>query len=94
VRITDYRRNEVSLDVDTDRNSIVVLHDIYYPGWEVTIDGKPGRIFRTNLLFRGVEVPAGHHQVEFRFRPLSVANLVSAASGLIGDGREQETLTR
>ena len=95
VKITGYRRNEVSLEVDTDRNSIVVLHDIFYPGWEVTVDGKPARVLRTNLLFRGVEVPAGHHRVEFHFRPLSVANLVSAASGLIAneDG-EAETLTR
>ena len=95
VKIVGYRRNDVALEVDTDRNSVLVLHDIHYPGWEVTVDGKPARMLRANLLFRGVEVPAGHHRVEFHFRPLSVANLVSAASGLIdrGDG-ETETLTR
>ena len=95
VRITGYRRNEVSLEVDTDRNSVVILHDIYYPGWEVTVDGKPATMLRANLLFRGVEVPPGHHRIEFRFRPLSVANLVSAASGLIeSEDGEAETLTR
>jgi hypothetical protein len=95
VKIASYGRNEVSLEVDTDRNSVVVLHDIYYPGWEVTVDGKPGRVLRTNLLFRGVEVPAGRHRVEFHFRPLSVANLISAASGLVGSEEGgAETLTR
>ena len=95
VTITGYRRNEVSLAVDTDRSSVVVLHDIYYPGWEVTVDGRPEKIFRANLLFRGVEVPAGRHVVEFRFRPLSARNLVAAASGLIGhDDGEAETIAR
>jgi hypothetical protein len=92
VNITSYRRNAVALEVDTDRSSVVVLHDIYYPGWEATVDGRPQPILRTNLLFRGVEVPAGRHVIEFHFRPLSVGNLLAAASELIeGDGA---TVTR
>ena len=89
VAIRDYRRNAVTLDVDTDRASVVVLHDLYYPGWEVYVDGKVRPLLRTNLLFRGVEVPAGQHTVEFRFRPLSVDNLVAAATELMSrDGDE------
>ncbi len=86
VTISEYRRNSVALDVDTDRNGVVVLHDIYYPGWEATVDGKPARILKANLLFRGVEVGPGRHRVEFRFRPLSASNLYAAASGLAGHG--------
>ncbi|WP_375459760.1 YfhO family protein [uncultured Enterovirga sp.] len=84
VTIRDYRRNAVSLEVDSDRNAVVVLHDIYYPGWEATVDGKPARILRTNLLFRGVEVGPGRHVVELRFRPLSARNLLAAATGIVG----------
>jgi hypothetical protein len=83
VAITSYGRNDVGLQVETDRASVVVLHDIYYPGWVATVDGRPQRILRTNLLFRGVEVPAGKHVVEFHFRPLSAGNLMAAATGLI-----------
>ena len=83
VTIGAYRRNEVALSVDTDRNAVVILHDIYYPGWEVTVDGRRRDVLRTNLLFRGVEVGPGHHDVVFRFRPLSVHNLVAAATGVI-----------
>ena len=84
VTIRDYRRNAVSIDVDTDRDGVVVLHDIYYPGWEASVDGKPARILRTNLLFRGVEVGAGRHRVEFVYRPLSGSNLMAAARHLAG----------
>jgi hypothetical protein len=91
VAIRVYRRNAVTLDVDTDRPSVVVLHDIYYPGWEAYVDGKIQPILRTNLLFRGVEVSAGQHTVEFRFRPLSVDNLMAAATELMTrDGGERD----
>ncbi len=86
VTLREYGRNAVLLDVDTDRNSVVILHDIYYPGWEATVDGKPAQILRANLLFRGVEVGPGQHRVEFRFRPLSSGNLMAAARGLIAPG--------
>ena len=90
-----YGRNDVSLAVETDRNSVLVLHDIYYPGWEAYVDGERRPILRANLLFRGVEVPPGRHRVEFRFRPLSVDNLVAAATDLMSsDEAAAETVTR
>jgi uncharacterized membrane protein YfhO len=82
------------LEVNTDRKSVVVLHDIYYPGWEATVDGKPEPILRTNVLFRGVEVPAGHHVVEFNFRPLSLGNLMAAATDLFDGDDEDKMVTR
>ncbi|HEX8664047.1 MAG TPA: YfhO family protein [Beijerinckiaceae bacterium] len=89
VKITAYGRNEVTLSVETDRNSVVVLHDIFYPGWEATVDGERRPILRTNLLFRGVEVGPGRHTVTFRFRPLSMDNLVAAASELVSRGEDE-----
>ncbi|RVU21841.1 YfhO family protein [Methylobacterium oryzihabitans] len=81
--ILAYRRNVVTLEVESDRDGVLVLHDLYYPGWEARVDGVKRPILRTNLLFRGVEVPAGRHVVEFRFRPLSVDNLMAAAGELL-----------
>ncbi|MDJ1159379.1 YfhO family protein [Chelatococcus sp. SYSU_G07232] len=97
VRIRGYRRNAVVIDVETDRRAMLVLHDIYYPGWEAVVDGESRPIRRVNLLFRGVEVPPGRHRVHFTFRPLSVNNLVAAMSDLIAreeNGVALQTRTR
>jgi hypothetical protein len=82
-RIVSYQRNAVEIDVDSPQGGILVLHDLYYPGWEVTVDGERRPMLRANVLFRGVEVPAGRHKVAFEFRPLSLDNLVAAASDLV-----------
>jgi hypothetical protein len=90
-RVTRYERNAVALDVETNHAGLLVLHDIYYPGWVAIVDGEARPILRANLLFRGVEVGPGRHRVEFRFRPLSVDNLVAAATELVekDDGTER-----
>ncbi|MGO4523606.1 hypothetical protein AB4097_01945 [Microvirga sp. 2MCAF35] len=82
-RIISYMRNSVALDVESSDNGILVLHDINYPGWEAWVDGERRPILRANLLFRGVEVGPGRHRVEFHFRPMSLENLVAAASDLV-----------
>ena len=82
-RIVAYHRNAVSIEVESSSAGVLVLHDVYYPGWEVTVDGQRQPLLRANLLFRGVEVPAGKHRVEFEFRPISLDNLVAAATELV-----------
>ena len=57
------------------------------------MDGKRRPILRANLLFRGVEVGPGRHTVEFRFRPLSMDNLVAAATDLVSRDREDASET-
>jgi hypothetical protein len=89
VRLTKYEDNSVELDVDTDVAGVVVLHDIFYPGWRVRVDGQEKPVLRANILFRGVEVPAGHHKIRFSFEPFSLANLAAAGAGLLQEHAEE-----
>ena len=57
---------------------MLALHDIYYPGWIAEIDGARAPILRADILFRGLEVPAGDHNVVFRYAPFSLRNLGDA----------------
>lgn len=75
----------VRLEVDTPRPSLLVLRDTWYPGWTASVDGAATPIFRADLLFRAIEVPAGKHVIEFHYRSralesgalLSIAALVA-----------------
>ena len=81
VSILAYHDNEVTLEVDAARTGIVVLHDLFYPGWQVFVDGERKPLLRANLLFRGVETLPGRHVVKFVYRPLSLENLLAAVRG-------------
>jgi hypothetical protein len=62
----------------------LVLAEIDYPGWRVTVDGQKTEIVLVEDLLRGVDLEAGMHTVEVRFRPLSVyLGLVSSVLTLL-----------
>jgi len=48
----------------------LVLAEVWYPGWRVKIDGKEAAIFRVANIWMGVELPEGHHQIEFSYLPI------------------------
>ncbi|WP_204217265.1 hypothetical protein [Microvirga pudoricolor] len=87
-RIVKFERNALTIEVETDQPGVLVLHDIFYPGWEATVDGVRRPILRANLLFRGVEVGKGRHVVQFDFRPTSLENLIAAATELVDNDEE------
>lgn len=68
-KIASYGGSRVQVETSTPSQQLLVLSDMYYPGWRAYVDGHPTDIIRTNGVFRGVSVPAGDHKVEFRFEP-------------------------
>lgn len=58
--------------VTTPAPAYLVLAEVWYPGWQATLDGQPTPIYRANTAFRAVYVPAGEHTLEFVYRPTTV----------------------
>lgn len=81
VEVTRYTGPEISLKVTRSKPGFLVLSEIYYPdGWIAELNGEEIPIYKTNYLLRGIEVPAGEHEVEFRFEPESYRIGVMLAS--------------
>ncbi len=64
--------SSVAIAAEMQCRGMVVLSDNWYPGWTATVDGQPAKIWEAYTAMRGVEVPAGSHRIEMRYRPLSV----------------------
>lgn len=71
VRLMSYGSNKVILASESDGNGFVYVSDTYYPGWRAYVDGQETKIYRANLAFRAIQVPAGKHTIVFRYLPLS-----------------------
>jgi uncharacterized membrane protein YfhO len=61
--------NAVTIRAASPVTGWLILADAYYPGWHAAIDGDPIEIQPANAAFRAVKLPAGSHQVEFRYEP-------------------------
>jgi hypothetical protein len=66
--------DRIELAVEAKGDSLLVVSDTDYPGWEAQVDGTETPILRANLTFRALRVPAGSHRVVMRFRPASARN--------------------
>ena len=72
VTLTSYEPNHLVYDVESGKGGLVVFSENYYPGWTATIDGKDAELGRVDYILRGLNVPAGKHQVELMFYPKSI----------------------
>ena len=72
IELVAYEPNYLKYEVDSEKGGTVVFSEIYYPGWQSTIDGQETAHGRANYILRAMNVPAGKHVVEFRFDPKSL----------------------
>jgi len=70
-RVIEDSPKKVRVEADLKQAGLLVLADVYYPGWKAFVDGQEARIYRVNHAMRGVFLSSGRHVVEFRYDPLS-----------------------
>jgi len=70
INLTAHQPNHLKYKSTNSNDGFAVFSEIYYGnGWQATIDGKETPIHRVNYTLRGLEIPAGNHDIEFKFEP-------------------------
>lgn len=78
-----YAPDRLTYKANTGTGGVAVFSEIYFPwGWEATIDGKPAEIGRVDYVLRALRIPAGQHDIVFKFDPksLKVTNTLAITS--------------
>ena len=82
VEVVESTPQRVVLKANLGRPGLVILADVFYPGWKLTVDGETSTILRANRLMRGAAVRSGSHTLVYTYEPRSfrVGGIVSLGS--------------
>lgn len=70
IQLIDYKPNHLTYTTKAASDQLAVFSEVYYPnGWTVYVDGQAVEYFRANWILRSMIIPAGEHQIEFKFAP-------------------------
>lgn len=86
IDLISYAPDELKYKSSSQTDQLAVFSEIYYPkGWHVTIDGEEVDHFRCNYVLRGLKVPAGAHEIDFKFEPETYyrAQTLAKASSIV-----------
>jgi hypothetical protein len=67
--VLSYEPTRIEIEARAARPGLLVASEIWYPGWEATVDGRPAPVLRADGLTRAIPVPAGAHRVVMTYRP-------------------------
>jgi hypothetical protein len=72
IKLKENLNDKIDYTFHSATPQFAVLSEVYYPlGWDAYIDGKKTDYVKTDYVLRGMYVPAGDHEIEFRFEPKS-----------------------
>ena len=79
VKLTQYKPNNLTYEVKSNKGGVIVFSEIYYPGWTATVDGQSVELGRVNYILRALNVKAGNHKVVLDFHPTSLKTTETVA---------------
>lgn len=95
VDVIAYEPEYIAMQVQSSAIGILVVSEMYYPGWRAMVDGVRVETWRANAGLRALVMQSGTHRVEFRYAPatvrigcmVSILSLVVVAVGCLYPGR-------
>jgi len=81
---TAYAPKQFTIKTASAAPGVLLVNDRYNADWKITIDGQPAKLLRANSMMRAVQVPAGPHEVVWRYQPGLQAFYISLSAILLG----------
>ncbi len=69
IKQTTFDNDAISYESNSSSTNAAVFSEIYYKDWKGYIDGKAVPVFKVNYLLRAMIIPAGRHEITFKFEP-------------------------
>ena len=78
---TSYAPNHLTYKSHSANGGLAVFSEVYFPwGWKVSVDGKPAEMGRVNYVLRALQLPAGDHEIDFKYAPDEVNKTQTCAT--------------
>jgi hypothetical protein len=71
VSVVSGRINESTYRVVNETSGLLIVSQVFYPGWIALVDGKETPVLRADYALVGIPLRAGTHEVKLVFRPWS-----------------------
>ncbi|MBF0457119.1 MAG: YfhO family protein [Nitrospirae bacterium] len=68
IKVNKYENSYIDLDVNTDKDGMLVITNTYYPGWRCVVDGQDTKIYNVYGAYQGILLKTGKHRVQLTFR--------------------------
>ena len=53
--------------ISADKNKLLVFSIPYQNGWTAWVDGKKADLIKTNIMYTGLEISSGEHEIELHY---------------------------
>jgi hypothetical protein len=86
IKLLKNENDRITYTFNAASNQFAVFSEVYYNnGWKAFVNGKETPIVRVDYTLRGLPLPAGKYDIEFRFEPESyrTGNTITLVTGII-----------
>lgn len=71
ISVLDKTPNRLVIKLTSSSPGWFLISDVWYPGWNAWVDGKPVPLLKADYLFRAIQVDKGEHQIIMAYQPKS-----------------------
>jgi len=85
VQIVNYEDDFYRIRYSAAAECLLRIAVPYFPGWTAAVDGRAAEVLPVDYALSGVIVPAGEHEVTFRYRSgwLTIGGVISGMTAII-----------